>query len=76
MGIITRPHTDDEADLLVGYEHGTLLILDLDGIAKQRISPPEGGWTHDALENVDYHSASPNGWDAYISDQWLGSSEV
>lgn len=74
--IVSRSLDADEPDLLLGYEHCSLRILDLDGEEQVCYAAPKQGWTHESLESVDYHSVSPNGWDAYLGQQWIGSSEV
>lgn len=74
--IVARPLSAKEPDLLLGREYDVLNIKDLDGIPCISYSPPHQGWTHDALEGVDYYSVSPFGWDAYLGNEWIGSSEV
>lgn len=42
---------------------------------------PEGGWTHDALCNLDaplkvVDMVSARGADAYLGKEWVGSTEV
>ena len=78
--IITRPVKPTEKDLLIGLEGSLLLITSLDDEVIKKIDAPAGGWSHDALEAIDYDAIDPNGWNAYLtevsSDNWIGSSEV
>ncbi len=74
--MIARPITMDEPDLLIGGEFMPLRIANLDGVDVVKLSPPEGGWTHDVLESIDYDAISPDGWDVHLGPQWIGSSEV
>ncbi|EGQ9284290.1 hypothetical protein F7U66_00285 [Vibrio parahaemolyticus] len=76
MAIVAKALFQGEEDLLIGHENEVLIIMNLDQIPVKRISPPNGGWTHDELEKVDYYGISPDGWDAFIGHQWMGSSEV
>ncbi|TOH16472.1 hypothetical protein [Vibrio parahaemolyticus] len=74
--IVSRSKHPHEPDLLAGHEFMPLRIVDLDGVEVVQLSAPNGGWRHDTLECVDYGSMSPDGWDAYLGAQWIGSSEV
>ncbi|MFM2588167.1 hypothetical protein [Vibrio sp. TBV020] len=74
--IVSKPVRSNEPDLLIGHEHQPLRIVNLQGELVAQYCASVSGWTHDALECVDYFSVSPDGWDAYLSDQWIGSSEV
>lgn len=74
--IVSHPWRSHEQDLLLGHEHDDLSIRDLKGKECVCYAPPYQGWTHDALECVDYFSVSPDGWEAYLGEQWIGSSEV
>lgn len=74
--IVARPCRSHEPDLLIGREFEPLIIQDLAGVECVRYAPPNNGWTHTALECVDYFSVSPDGWEAYLGTQWIGSSEV
>ena len=51
-------------------------LVNEQGVEVVQYHAPKGGWTHDALECVDYFSVSPDGWDAYLGEQWIGSSEI
>ncbi|EJL6419995.1 TPA: hypothetical protein SLZ57_003506 [Vibrio cholerae] len=73
--IVTRPSNDQEPDLLVGFERQPLVVKDLDGKDIHRVDAPDNGWTHDILERIDYYCISAQ-WDAYLGEQWIGSSEV
>ena len=74
--IISRPINHSEIDLLIGNEHQCLIIKDLEGKITKEIYAPQGGYTHELLELIDYFIYSPNGWDAYLGDGWIGSSEI
>ena len=74
--IISRPINYSEIDLLIGNEHQCLIIKDLDGYITKEINAPKSGYTHELLEVIDYFIYSPNGWDAYLGNIWIGSSEV
>ncbi len=74
--IVARSMSPAEPDLLLGHEFTALRILDLDGVEQISYQPPLEGWSHSALECMDYDSVSPDGWDAYLGQQWIGSSEV
>ncbi|HAS6097504.1 TPA: hypothetical protein I7145_23125 [Vibrio vulnificus] len=73
--IVARPLNDHEPDLLVGFERQPLVVKDLDGKEIYRIDAPDNGWSHDVLESIDFYSISTQ-WDAYLGEQWVGSSEV
>ncbi|EGQ8535744.1 hypothetical protein [Vibrio parahaemolyticus] len=74
--IVSRSKHSHEPDLLADHEAMPLRIVDLDGVEVVQLSAPNGGWHHDTLEYVDYDSMSPDGWDAYLGTQLIGSSEV
>lgn len=74
--IVSRPQHPNERDLLLEHEHDKLSIRNLEGVELACYLAPVQGWTHDALECVDYLSVSPDGWEAYLGSQWIGSSEV
>lgn len=73
--IVARPQSPGERDLLGGFEWAALKLVDDDGGELARYPAPAAGWTHDALEALerDFPAAL---WDAYLDDQWIGSSEV
>ncbi len=73
--IITRPTVYRRADLLAGREHARLLIKDLLGNKVVTLRPCKGGWTHEALEAIDYYLISPSGWVVYLDGKYIGSSE-
>ncbi len=74
--IVARSLSPAEPDLMEGRTLDPLRILSLEGVEVVQYHAPKEGWTHDALECVDYYSVSPDGWDAYLGEQWIGSSEV
>ncbi len=73
--IIARPLHPNEPDLLAGNEHQPLIVKNLDEKEVRRIDAPENGWSLEQLEQTDYQQISPE-WDAYLGNQWIGSSEV
>lgn len=74
--IITRPINSSEPDLLKGCTLRSLNIKDLSGKLICTIEAPTDEWTHDLLEAIEYDVIAPYGWDAYLQDDWIGSSEV
>ena len=74
--IVTRAITDNEQDLLVGFEQLPLLVTCTGGTLISKTEPPAGGWTHETLEDADY--PEDEAWDAYLGTtlHWIGSSEV
>jgi hypothetical protein len=74
--IITRALNKGEKDLLIGFENEQLTIKCMDDKADIVIEPVDGFWTHEALEFIDYNKHSPSGWDAYLGEKWIGSSEI
>ncbi|EKF67031.1 hypothetical protein B194_5433 [Serratia plymuthica A30] len=40
------------------------------------ITPDGRGWTHAQLLAINIDSMAPEGWDAYLGDEWIGSSEI
>lgn len=82
--IITRSSDDLRDNILIGFEKEQLTIYCMDDKAEDRlndkeniiIEPNNGFWTHDALEAIDYNELCPKGWDAYLGEQWIGSSEI
>ena len=75
--IVTRKLNNTEQDLLLGRENHILIITDIASDKIKNISAPTGGWTHSALEAIEYATTFPFGWDAYLGDKehWIGSSE-
>ncbi|EGQ8547891.1 hypothetical protein ACPHXT_004023 [Vibrio alginolyticus] len=77
--IISRPINQSEPDLLIGNEFSPIIIKDLDEQVIVTIEPSlPAGWTHDLLEQTNTYaqSISPDGWEAYLGGQWIGSSEI
>ncbi len=74
--IVSRALHENEPDLLIGFEHKILIVKDCAGkVCNEQAAPKPNGWTHEKLENIDYSKYS-NCWDAYIGNQWIGSSEL
>ena len=76
MTIITRPTSSNEIDLLLGHEFETLTIMDLDGNSVLKVKAPFQGFEHRHLETFDYDYHAAYGWNAYLGEVWIGSSEV
>ncbi|MFT2793938.1 hypothetical protein ACMV5I_28555 [Serratia sp. T13T92] len=77
--IIARPLSSQEPDLLRGREKETLVITGLSGEPLQTFPAPVENWTHDNLEALEMEvlqSAFPEGWEAHLAGEWIGSSEV
>jgi hypothetical protein len=74
--IVTRPKNNREPDILSGFETFKLIVKDLKGNRVAEIPPRGDHWTHDELESLDLFSYSPHGWEAYLGENWIGSSEV
>ncbi|EGU0150140.1 hypothetical protein JFQ72_004386 [Vibrio parahaemolyticus] len=73
--IITRPTAHRKIDLLAGREQARLLVKDLMDNEVVTLRPCKGGWTHEALEAIDYYLISPSGWVVYLDGKYIGSSE-
>lgn len=71
---ITAPKNENEQDLLVGFEHEelTLVNTDDDGVVA-KIPAPAEGWTHLALEEYAEVDICPV--DAFLGTQFVGSTE-
>lgn len=70
---------NDEKDILTPVMTRPLLILSTEGQLLARFDSPATGWTHHALcqMNIVFEPAwSFCGADAYLGEQWVGSSEV
>ncbi|WP_097103323.1 hypothetical protein [Serratia sp. JKS296] len=74
--IVAKPISSKEPDLLAGNEQKILVINGLSGAVLASIKPDSTGWTHDQLLAIDIDSMAPEGWDAYLADNWIGSSEI
>lgn len=74
--IVSRPNNQNEKDLLIGHEKEQLTIKSMDKKADVVIESDNNFWSHAALEVIDYDKHCPFGWDAYLGNQWIGSSEV
>lgn len=75
--IVARPLTQQEPDLLVGFEHKQLVLVGtFDGALLARFDPPPGGWDHDSLERVTEEFEHPDPWNAVLGDRWVGTSEL
>lgn len=73
--IVARPMHAGESDLLSGFESEALRIVDDTGQQVALIPAPAVGWSHDSLEAAAQPQTG-HAWDAYLGNQWVGSSEV
>lgn len=61
----------------VGNEQKTLIIKDLSGVVLASLKPQASSLMALAGRmTIDIHSMAPEGWDAYLADDWIGSSEI
>lgn len=66
---------EGEHDLLTLNRHQILVIKNLDGmVLHTQVAPPDG-WTHIALVSIQPLACS-DGADAYLGENWIGSTEV
>lgn len=76
-----RPDGSLEQDLLAGYEASPLIVRTLHGDEITRVLPTEH-WTEARLNQVVrgieavFPEKVEQGADAYLADQWIGSTEV
>ncbi|EOW6411049.1 MULTISPECIES: hypothetical protein [Cronobacter] len=71
---ITDQH-NGEADILASHQSEILILRNLEGSELLRVTAPETGWTHEALCAIQ-PVESEEGADAYLGEQWVGSTEV
>jgi len=64
-----------EPDILTPHRFATLVIRDLQGAVLHTANAPEKGWTHELLCSVQ-PPETDEGADAYLSEEWIGSTEV
>lgn len=64
-----------EPDILTGIKLGVLEIRCLAGTVLLKIEAPAQGWTHASLSAIQPVEAK-EGADAWLSGQWIGSTEV
>lgn len=66
-----------EPDILAPVKFSDLLILDLDGRSLASVAAPVGGWTHEILSRQCANLVDDaNGVEAFLGDQWVGSTEI
>ncbi|EGR0468618.1 hypothetical protein BC355_17615 [Vibrio cholerae] len=68
-----------EPDILADVRFKRLIIVSLEGQFLSAYNAPRQGWTHHILESLAH--SFPNQWeicgaDAYIGEQWVGSTEI
>lgn len=77
MGMIyffSAPKHEGEQDLLVGFEHEDLKLVNTDDDSVVALIPaPAEGWTHLALE--EYADVDICPVDAFLGTQFVGSTE-
>lgn len=68
----------DEPDILTPVQFETLVITDLQKKELFTVPAPQDGWTDSELWTVSHHylNETVNGADAYLGDEWVGSTEV
>ncbi|SEJ06718.1 5'-deoxynucleotidase [Azotobacter beijerinckii] len=68
-----------EPCIIQGHEHDPLVIKNLLGEELPKLAPPQP-WTHERLESLPLQSLMgewlERGADAYLGEQWVGSTEV
>lgn len=71
---------EGETDILSGYENKVLSIIDLDGKPIIDVTPASGPWNHARLCEIgvklELLGLTQEGAEAYLEDQWVGSTEV
>lgn len=70
-----------EPEILSSYSNLNLMIKDTDGRLLFISEPPIGGWTTDLLSSAVLHDdivhlAQYMALDAFLGEQWVGSTEV
>jgi 5'-deoxynucleotidase len=76
---ITDIQHKSEPDILTPNKHHPLLIISLEGQLLKTFQPPKQGWTHEILCSLNRHLLQEwliCGADAYLLEQWVGSTEV
>ncbi|WP_336926035.1 hypothetical protein [Vibrio cholerae] len=72
----TAPSAED-IELLQANNMQPILLKDLDGNDIRIIHPPVGGWNRDEVNALQVTDAEhENGYDVYLADEWIGSSEM
>jgi len=69
---------EGEPDILTPINKKVLYIRYLDGELLSEVHPIDY-WTHDSLmevvNNFEEHDVCANGADAFLGDEWIGSTE-
>ncbi|EOG8381080.1 MULTISPECIES: hypothetical protein [Pseudomonas] len=67
-----------EPNIISGSEHQPLEIRSLTGSIIKQLQAPATGWSHDSLIEVAarQHELYRDGADAYLGNEWIGSTEV
>jgi len=63
-----------EPDILTTVKHMVLTIQNENGVILKSVPAPASGWTNELLQQHEKVNTSPS--DAFISDVWVGSTEV
>jgi 5'-deoxynucleotidase len=76
---ITQQETTEEPDILTSNQSRSLIVTSLEGQQLALFLAPEEGWTHEKL--CALNDTFPPQWhvcgaEAYLGDQWVGSTEV
>ncbi|HAZ6178585.1 TPA: hypothetical protein J8G71_004956 [Escherichia coli] len=64
-----------EPDILTPVKHSRLIIKSLEGNEIYNQKAPDGGWTHELLSKVQPEGMQ-DGANAYLENQWIGSTEI
>ncbi|EBK3897056.1 hypothetical protein JYC24_004628 [Escherichia coli] len=64
-----------EPDILAPVKHSRLIIKSLEGYEIYSQEAPDGGWNHELLNKVQPEGMQ-DGADAYLENQWIGSTEI
>ncbi|MEZ8862550.1 hypothetical protein [Vibrio sp. 10N.247.311.51] len=76
---ITGRLNGHEPDFLTAVKTNTLCLISMDGQLLATRDAPLSGWTHESLCQTNELAQSEwafCGVDAYLGDQWVGSSEI
>lgn len=79
LTFVTDIQTTHEPDILATVKDKPLLLLTIDGQLLARYEAPQGGWTHLALCRMNRFimpAWSELNIDAFLGEQWVGSSEI
>lgn len=68
---------NNEPEILAKVANETLMILCLhDNSVLFEYTPPSSGWTHEALCSLDIPLKRLEAANAYLGNEWVGSTEI